>query len=97
MYNYEFMIPLMDHDELRPVWTTQVSCLTQHHTSVHLAALGFYREEDAGNSGEEQHQLEHQDGCHLLATPQHADGDQRAHNPADLANGGRDPDPRRAN
>ena len=64
---------------------------------IHSTALGLYREEYAGNSSEEQHQLEHQDGCHLMAAPQHADSDERANNPADFAYGGCDSDPRRAN
>jgi hypothetical protein len=62
--------------------------------SVHFSALGLYREENARNSSEEQHQLKHQHCFHLVAVPQHAHGDEWANNPADLTNGGCDSDPR---
>lgn len=61
--------------------------------SFHLAALGLHREEDAGDPSEEQHQLKHQHRFHLMAAPQHAHGDEGANNPADLTDGGCDPDP----
>lgn len=66
----------------------QVFRIKTMHQSVHFTALGLHREENAGNSSEAQHQLEHQDGCHLMAAPQHADRDKGANDPADLTNGG---------
>jgi hypothetical protein len=58
-----------------------------HVKLIHPAALGLYREEHTAHCSKAQYHFEHQDCFHLVAAPQHRNGNKRANNPANSTNG----------
>jgi hypothetical protein len=53
-----------------------------HVKLSHSVALDLYREEHTAHCRKAQYHLEHRDCFHLVAAPQHHNGNKRANNPA---------------